>query len=105
MLTMTTEHVDIWNNCLRIIREQLPPQSYDTWFRPIRPMSLKQDVLTLEVPSQFFFEYLENHYVELLKHSLRTTLGPQARLEYSIIVDDQQTAPLKTRSFHAPPFQ
>lgn len=95
MLTMTTEHVDIWNNCLRIIREQLPPQSYDTWFRPIRPMSLKQDVLTLEVPSQFFFEYLENHYVELLKHSLRTTLGPQARLEYSIIVDDQHAAPLK----------
>ncbi len=88
MLIMTTDYVDIWNNCLRIIREKLSPQSFDTWFRPIRPVSLNHNVLTIEVPSQFFYEYLENHYVDLLKLSIRETLGPQARLEYAIIVDD-----------------
>ncbi len=88
MLIMTTDYVDIWNNCLRIIREKLSPQSFDTWFKPIQPVSLNQNVLTIEVPSQFFYEYLENHYVELLRLSIRQTLGPQARLEYHIIVDE-----------------
>jgi len=96
---MTTDYVDIWKNCLRIIREQLSPQSFDTWFRPIRPVSLDRNVLTIEVPSQFFYEYLENHYVDLLRTSIHQTLGPQARLEYSIIVQD----PTNGRQNQTPP--
>ena len=84
---MATKHVDIWANCLRIIREEISEQSFDTWFRPIKPVRLEQHVLTIEVPSQFFYEWLEEHYVGLLKQVIRDSLGPEGQLEYSIIMD------------------
>ena len=88
MLAMATEHVDIWNRCLHIIRERISPQSFDTWFKPIKPIRLDRNVLTIEVPSQFFYEYLESHYVELLKMSIKESMGSEGRLEYSIVIDN-----------------
>ncbi|MEL6624004.1 MAG: chromosomal replication initiator protein DnaA [Bacteroidota bacterium] len=86
---MTATHVDVWNNCLHLIREELAPQSYDTWFRPIKPVKLEHNVLTIEVPSQFFYEWLEEHYVGLLKQAIHHELGSDGRLEYAIVVHNQ----------------
>lgn len=85
---MTTNYVDVWNNCLHLIQRHISPQSFEAWFKPVRAIGLEGNVLTLEVPSQFFYEYLETHYVETLRTSLREVLGHDARLEYSIIVDN-----------------
>lgn len=85
---MTTTHVDIWKGCLQLIQEEISDQSFDTWFKPIKPIRLEQNVLTIEVPSQFFYEWLEDHYVALLKRAVRTTLGPDGRLEYSIVIEN-----------------
>ncbi|MDX2286715.1 MAG: chromosomal replication initiator protein DnaA [Bacteroidia bacterium] len=82
---MTTPHVDIWNSCLQLIKDQLAPQSFETWFTPIRPVRLEQQVLTIEVPSLFFYEWLEDHYVELLRKAVHATLGPDGRLEYAVL--------------------
>lgn len=84
---MTTNHVDIWNDCLQLIREEITPQSFDTWFKPIKPVRLDEKVLTIEVPSQFFYEWLEEHYVNLLKKAVRSKMGTDGRLEYSIVID------------------
>jgi len=84
---MTASHVDTWNRCLQLIQKELAPQSYDTWFRPIKPVKLDQKVLTIEVPSQFFYEWLEDHYVGLLKKAIHFNLGPEGRLEYAIVMD------------------
>ena len=51
--------VEIWNNCLKLISENISPQSYKTWFEPIKPLAFEDDMLTIQVPSQFFHEYLE----------------------------------------------
>lgn len=85
---MTTVGVDIWKECLEIIRQEITPQSFDTWFKPIVPLGIKQKVLTIQVPSQFFYEWLEDHYLDLLKKAVHFTLGPEGRLEYAIKVDD-----------------
>jgi chromosomal replication initiator protein len=77
----------IWTNCLKIIKDIVERQHYKTWFEPIRPVSLKNNVLVIQVPSQFFFEYLEEHYVNLLAKTLKRELGKDARLEYRIMVD------------------
>lgn len=84
-MTRTPEH--IWNNCLEYIKENISLQSYKTWFSPIVPVKAKGDVLHIQVPSKFFYEWLEEHYIQLLKASIRRELGPQAKLVYSIIVD------------------
>jgi chromosomal replication initiator protein len=84
-MTNSVEH--IWSNCLKIIKDIVEWQHFSTWFEPITPVELKNNVLTIQVPSQFFYEYLEEHYVSLLAKTLKRELGKDARLEYRVMVD------------------
>ena len=84
-MLLTAESV--WTNCLKIIKDIVEWQHYKTWFEPIKPVELKENVLLIQVPSQFFYEYLEEHYVNLLAKTLKRELGKDARLEYRIMVD------------------
>jgi chromosomal replication initiator protein len=77
----------IWSNCLKIIKDIVEWQHFKTWFEPINPVEVKGNVLMIQVPSQFFYEYLEEHYVNLLAKTLKRELGKDARLEYRIMVD------------------
>jgi chromosomal replication initiator protein len=87
-MTKTLEKV--WTNCLSIVKDNVPLQAYKTWFEPIKPVKLKGSVLTIQVPSQFFYEWLEEHYIKLLKKTIRKEIGPDAKLEYSIIMENNQ---------------
>ncbi len=86
--TKVQRDVDIvWQNCLKVIRDSISEQSYKTWFEPIIPGKLEGKKLTIQVPSQFFYEWLEENYVHLLRKSLDYAIGRDGMLEYSIIVD------------------
>ena len=67
--------VEIWGNCLKIIKDNINYQSFKTWFLPIKPLQLKDNVLTIQVPSQFFYEWMEEHYIGLLKKTIKKELG------------------------------
>jgi chromosomal replication initiator protein len=84
---MHSDHKTVWKECLTTIKENVGDQGYETWFKPIRPINLEGKVLTIEVPSQFFYEYLEEHYVHLLRKVIDNQLGKDFRLEYSVVVD------------------
>ncbi|MFM1745205.1 MAG: hypothetical protein RLZZ630_1142, partial [Bacteroidota bacterium] len=73
----------VWENCLKLIRDNVNPQNFKTWFEPIRAIKLDQNTLTIEVPSQFVYEWLEEHYIGLLRKTIKRELGPEGRLEYS----------------------
>ncbi len=77
----------VWQNCLKMIRENISEQSYKTWFEPIVPGKLEGKKLTIQVPSQFFYEWLEENYVHLLRKALDYAIGRDGMLEYSIVVD------------------
>jgi len=77
-------HIAVWQNCLTIIENNIDSQKFNTWFRPIRPVSLVDSTLTVEVPSDFFREYLEGAYLDLLKKTLRRAIGADARLNYMV---------------------
>lgn len=81
-------HVEVWDNCLQIIKDNIHYQSFKTWFEPIIPLKIDNSVLTIQVPSQFFYEWLEEHYISLLKKTIKKELGIEGRLEYSIIMDN-----------------
>lgn len=78
---------EVWDRCLAVISKEVPEQSFNTWFKPIKPIKLIGSVLTIEVPSPFFYEWLEEYYVHILKKALTEELGPNGKLEYSIVVD------------------
>lgn len=80
-------HETAWQECLTIIRDNVNPQSFKTWFEPIRAVRLTNKVLTIQVPSQFFYEWLEEHFVQLLHKTLKKVIGPTAKLEYNIVVE------------------
>lgn len=89
-------HKSAWNQCLQILRSRVDEKSFSTWFEPIAPLSLHGSLLTIEVPSQYFYEWLEEHYVSELQLALASVLGNGARLDYSIVVDkgDRNNRPL-----------
>jgi len=84
---MKKKHTDVWEKCLKVIKDNIPLQAYKTWFEPINPIKLENDILTIQVPSQFFYEWLEENYIGLLKRTIKKELGGMGKLEYSIIVD------------------
>jgi len=86
-VTAHREVDQIWESCLRVIKQQIPDESFRTWFEPIRPLKIYGKVLTIQVPSQFFYEWLEDNYVNLLRKALDYAIGRDGLLEYSIIVD------------------
>ncbi|MCU0429635.1 MAG: chromosomal replication initiator protein DnaA [Cytophagaceae bacterium] len=82
-----------WNNCIEHIRDMVGEQSFKTWFEPIVPVALQNNVLTIQVPSRFFYEWLEEHYVHVLKDAIHAELGSKGRLEYSILADSSKSEP------------
>ena len=78
----------VWENCLSFIQDNIPPQAYKTWFEPIKAVKLSDNALSIQVPSKFFYEWLEEHYVKLLKVSLTKELGEKAKLVYVIKMEN-----------------
>jgi chromosomal replication initiator protein len=91
----------VWENCLKIIKDNVPTQSFKTWLEPIKALKLDGAVLTIQVPSLFFYEWLEEHYVNLLRKTIKHELGADARLEYNIVVDNA-TSNTKAQTINIP---
>ena len=95
-------HEEVWNRCLKIIKDNVPSISYRTWFEPIVPLKLDSNILTIQVPSPFFYEYLEEQYIDILRKVLRKELGFEAKLEYSVIMENNGYASSKPYTVKLP---
>ncbi|MFT5970784.1 MAG: chromosomal replication initiator protein [Flavobacteriales bacterium] len=78
----------VWNNCLQFIKDNITLAAFDTWFLPVKPLKLTGSVLSVQVPSKFFYEYLEEHFLKLLRSAIRKEIGPDAKLVYSIVMEN-----------------
>lgn len=97
---MTQErHISVWNNCLRFIEQNIEPRQFNVWFKPIIPRSLVESTLEVEVPSEFFREYLEGSYLEILKASIKKELGVSAKLVF-VVAPVQKQQPLVYPASH-----
>ncbi|MDN5247503.1 MAG: chromosomal replication initiator protein DnaA [Candidatus Cardinium sp.] len=84
---MHTDSKIIWDKCLLYIQGQISEQTYKTWFSPIIAKDFKDGILTIQVPSQFFYEWLEEHHLPLLKQAVLQEIGPHGKLAYAIVID------------------
>jgi chromosomal replication initiator protein len=71
-----------------VIKDNVPSISFRTWFEPIVPLKLDNDILTIQVPSPFFYEYLEEQYIDILRKVIKKELGPEAKLEYNVVMQN-----------------
>lgn len=84
---MLKDHTTAWESCLKVIKDNISLQAYKVWFEPIIPIKLEQSILTIQVPSHFFYEWLEQHYIGLLSKVIKKEIGPEGSLEYSIVME------------------
>jgi len=85
---MSKNQVEIWEKCLKVIHDNVPIHAFKTWFEPIIPVKLEKNTLTIQVPSHFFYEWLEEHYIDLLRKVITKEIGPDTKLEYSIVMEN-----------------
>lgn len=76
-----------WDGCLEYIKAFVGGQSYQTWFTPLVPVEYNKNnkTLTIQVPSQLYYDWLEEHYVDTLRDALFNVIGNGAKLEYSMV--------------------
>ena len=82
----------IWTSILDIIHKNITEQQYNTWFIPIRPLSFENNILTVEVPNNFFYEWLEEHYVNIINIAIKEVINEQGQIKYSIHNDSHDNS-------------
>lgn len=80
----------MWKDCLTVIKDIVPEAAYEAWFKPIIPLSYEDQKFTIQVPSQFFYEYLEAKYVNVLTVTLNRVFGEGTTLKYRVVVNNGQ---------------
>lgn len=100
----------VWHECLTIIRDNVSDRSFETWFEPLEAQSLdeEEDIrkLTIQLPSRFYYEWLEEHYFSLLRKTITKVLGPNGRLFYDIVIEQEDPeAPARGASMTLPAWQ
>ena len=93
--TNMVDHSVVWKHCLSKIKENVTLMTYNTWFLPIKPVQLSNNVLRVELPSQFFWEWIEEHYNTLINKTITDVIGPEAQLSYIIreVSEQQENIP------------
>jgi len=88
------EHLNIWKECLRTIKLNVTQMTYNTWFLPIKPVSLNNSILKIQLPSKFFWEWIDEHFNTLINKTIHDVLGDKAKLAY-VIAEENETQEIK----------
>lgn len=88
----TGDYQHIWGSCLQLIKGRVPPQTYSTWFQPIKAISITDGALFLQVPNKFFYDWLDSHYKETIQGSLREVTGNGLVIKYTVLLTDVPSA-------------
>jgi chromosomal replication initiator protein len=75
---------DIWQGALEKIQSHISSQAFETWFRSLDPLEFDGSALVLEVPSQFYVDWLDHHYRGLIESSLSATAGRPVALSFHV---------------------
>ncbi len=95
--------IKTWEQCLTIIKDQVSTLSFKTWFQPIVPVSLNGKDLTVQVPSQFFYDWLEEHYNTILHNTITSVMGETGSLFYIVTSEEHASAPQANLGFDVIP--
>ena len=79
----------VWKKCLIRIKGNVTLMTYNTWFLPIRPLRLSDNNLKVQVPNQFFWEWIDEHFSTIVKKTILDVLGENGTLSY-IVADEKE---------------
>lgn len=94
---MSERAQQIWGKCLEYIRGKVPFQTFNTWFEPIRAISIDDDGLYLQVPNKFFFDWIDSHYKPLIERALKEVHSNGLSVKYTVLLSDDAHSTEKER--------
>jgi len=74
----------LWKKCLAIIKEQVKPLTFNTWFNPITPIEFVDNTLKIQVPTQFFWEWIDEHYNSILLNAVHRVIGQNGKITFIV---------------------
>lgn len=70
-----------WQECLQKILDKIGPASYETWFRTI-DFTIAGENTNILVPNQFFADFIEEHFADLIREALTESGIPFKKLSF-----------------------
>ena len=94
MTLETQDPHELWAQCLLNIERQVRPQSFSNWFRPTLVNRFDEDQLIIQVPSLFFADWVENHYLAMIQLAVKeeTALVPKVSFVVEQASEPEQKA-------------
>jgi chromosomal replication initiator protein len=74
----------LWKKCLAIIKEQVKPITFNTWFSPIVPINFENNTIKIQLPTQFFWEWIDQHYNSVLENAVQSVVGPNGKIAFVV---------------------
>jgi chromosomal replication initiator protein len=87
---------ELWGKCLLFIKERIQEQAYQTWFDGVFAINLNDDGITLQVPNQFHYEWLESKYRHLIDNALKEHAPHPLIVNYSVVISDKNIEEIPT---------
>jgi len=81
---------DLWGQCLLYIKERIPDHAFQTWFDGIIAAGMSNESITLQVPNQFHYEWLESKYRHLIDNALKEFAAHPLVVNYSVVISDKK---------------
>lgn len=78
-----------WVECLKLIKKEIPWQTYRTWFTPIIPVSYIENKLILRISSRFVYEWIDTHFSEFIRKIVRSVFGENSDVDYLIATSSE----------------
>ena len=85
-----TEINELWEKVLEIVKGELSPQSYNSWFSQTKIIRFKDGELTISVPSDFCKDWLEKHYIDFIKNILKDSFGLEEDIQIKFKTTSQK---------------
>jgi len=95
---MESESAQLWAKVLEKAKETLGEQGYETWLRPIRVRGVSQNTWTLEVPNKFFQTWIKEHYLELIKETLKSSTQKEDIIVEFVVAQAEPSVPKEEKS-------
>ena len=99
---MSSDFKTLWSYCLDIIKDNTSEAAFNTWFKPIVPLDYQNNTLTIQVPTHFFYEYLEEKYVNLISSCLLRVFGEGTQLMYQVVMENQTKSTIELEAKSKP---
>lgn len=66
---------ELWSNVLELLKSEMTEIGFNTWLKPIKPINIDEQTITLEVEVEFTKGVLESRYLDLIKNAILQLTG------------------------------